>query len=133
MIAAIAIIAEMRIKEAVERGELDGLPGAGRPLPLDEDANVPEDLRMAYKLLKNGGYLEEAIGQGKPEDNPRALGDLLPANSVERVTLRRMLKLQVIEARTLSRHGQSLKLDTDEAYHAKVVERISVVDRETSK
>jgi len=48
------LIAEQRIAEAVERGELDDLPGAGRPLelgPLDlgEDPLVPEDLRLAYR------------------------------------------------------------------------------------
>jgi hypothetical protein len=42
------LIAEQRIAEAVERGELDDLPGAGRPLdlsPLDlgRDPLVPED------------------------------------------------------------------------------------------
>ena len=30
-------LAEARIEEAIARGELDGLPGAGRPLVLDDD------------------------------------------------------------------------------------------------
>ena len=50
-------IAEQKIKEAIERGELDELPGRGRPLRLDDDAFVPEDLRAAYRVLKNAGYL----------------------------------------------------------------------------
>ena len=48
-------IAEQRIAEAVSRGELDDLPGAGRPLELGDDALVPEDLRLAYRILKNAG------------------------------------------------------------------------------
>jgi hypothetical protein len=50
-------IAEARIREAAERGELDDLPGAGAPLRLDDDRMVPEHLRAAYRLLKNAGYL----------------------------------------------------------------------------
>lgn len=50
-------IAERKIAEAVATGELDDLPGAGKPLALDDDALVPEDLRMAYRILKNAGYV----------------------------------------------------------------------------
>lgn len=50
-------IAEERIREAIERGEFDNLPNKGKPLNLDDDSLVPEDLRMAYRVLKNTGYL----------------------------------------------------------------------------
>ena len=50
-------IAERKIAEAIERGEFKDLPGAGKPLELDDDAHVPEDLRAAYRILKNAGYI----------------------------------------------------------------------------
>jgi hypothetical protein len=50
-------IAERKISEALERGELDDLPGAGRPIGQDAGLMVPEELRVAYRLLKNAGYL----------------------------------------------------------------------------
>ncbi len=50
-------IAEERIREAIERGELDNLSNKGKPLRLDDDSLVPEDLRLAYRVLKNSGYL----------------------------------------------------------------------------
>ena len=50
---ALEWIAEQKIAEAVSQGELDDLPGAGQPLDLDEDALVPEELRMAHRILKN--------------------------------------------------------------------------------
>jgi hypothetical protein len=50
-------IAERRIAESIATGELDGLPGAGRPLELDDDRMVPPELRAAYRLMKNAGYL----------------------------------------------------------------------------
>ena len=48
---------EQRIREAQARGEFDDLPGAGRPLDLDDDLLVPEDLRVAHRILKNSGYV----------------------------------------------------------------------------
>lgn len=56
------LIAERKIAEAIERGELDDLPGAGQPLELDDDALVPEELRLAYRILKNAGYAPAEVG-----------------------------------------------------------------------
>ena len=53
------IISEDRIKKAYKDGEFANLPGYGKPLPPDELANIPENIRMAYRILKNGGYTEE--------------------------------------------------------------------------
>jgi len=53
---ALELIAERRLEEAIERGEFDDLPGAGLPLDLDDmDASLPEELRLAYRILKNAG------------------------------------------------------------------------------
>jgi hypothetical protein len=57
------LLAERKIEEAVSRGELDDLPGAGRPLELDDDPLVPEDLRLAYRILKNAGYVPPEVEQ----------------------------------------------------------------------
>jgi len=43
-------LAEKKLAEAVSRGELDDLPGQGRPLDLQEDLLVPEELRLAYRI-----------------------------------------------------------------------------------
>lgn len=40
-------MAEQKIAEAIKKGELDNLPGAGSPLLLDDDSDVPAELRMA--------------------------------------------------------------------------------------
>ena len=49
--------AERHIVSAQENGELDNLPGNGKPLVLDDDTLIPSDLRVGYRLLKNAGYL----------------------------------------------------------------------------
>ncbi len=55
MFGAFDELVEQRIREAMRKGELQGLPGEGRPLRLDDDALVPEELRMAYRILRNAG------------------------------------------------------------------------------
>ncbi|WP_066393570.1 DnaJ family domain-containing protein [Neobacillus mesonae] len=53
------MISEDRIKKAYEDGEFENLPGYGKPIKLEDLSHIPEELRMAYKLLKNSGYSEE--------------------------------------------------------------------------
>ena len=50
-------IVEKRIKEAQERGDFDDLPGHGEPINIEDDSNIPEDLRLVYKILKNANCL----------------------------------------------------------------------------
>jgi Domain of unknown function (DUF1992) len=54
-------LAEKKLLEAVSRGEFDDLPGAGRPLDLDDDPLIPEDLRLAYRMLKNAGFVPPEV------------------------------------------------------------------------
>ena len=54
-------IVERRIAEAIERGDFDRLPGAGRPIDLDDDPLVAPELRLAYRILKNAGYVPDEV------------------------------------------------------------------------
>lgn len=54
-------IIEEKIQEAIRKGEFDNLPGAGRPLQLEDASGVPEELRTSYKLLKNAGMIPEEM------------------------------------------------------------------------
>jgi hypothetical protein len=59
-------LVEQRLEEAVSRGELNNLPGEGRPLDLDDDPLIPQDLRLAYRILKNAGFVPpevQALGE----------------------------------------------------------------------
>lgn len=126
MIGAIAAVAEERIRQAMEQGAFENLPGQGKPMDADDAAHVPPELRMAWRLLKNGGYLDDARAA-----DPAAVGNLegmLGGNQAERLTLRRMLKLQVIEARCRSQ-GKALRLDGEDSYQERIVERIAVRSR----
>ena len=50
---------EAIIKDAMERGEFTNLPGKGKPLDLSAYFETPEEVRMAYSLLKNAGMVPE--------------------------------------------------------------------------
>ncbi|MFC4802695.1 DUF1992 domain-containing protein [Neobacillus sp. GCM10023253] len=53
------IVSEDRIKKAYKDGEFDNLPGYGKLLKLEDLSGIPEELRMAYKIMKNAGFSEE--------------------------------------------------------------------------
>ncbi|THD52855.1 DUF1992 domain-containing protein [Enterobacteriaceae bacterium ML5] len=56
---------EKYIKEASARGEFENLSGKGKPLVLDDDSAVPTELRVAYRILKNAGYLPPELQDRK--------------------------------------------------------------------
>lgn len=47
------------IKDAIARGEFDNLPGAGKPIDLSTYFDTPEEIRVAYSVLKNAGILPQ--------------------------------------------------------------------------
>lgn len=53
------------IKDAMERGKFDKLPGEGKPLKLEDESHIPQHLRMAHKLLKDNDLAPDWIVEGK--------------------------------------------------------------------
>lgn len=54
-------LADQKIEEAMRKGEFDDLPGKGKPLELEDLSHVPEELRSAYKLMKNANIIPEEL------------------------------------------------------------------------
>ena len=52
---------EKQILEAIERGEFDGLSGAGKPLHLDAYFNTPEELRMGFSMLRLNDFVPPEV------------------------------------------------------------------------
>lgn len=52
---------EDQIQKGMSEGLFDNLKGAGKPIDLDEYFNTPEDLRLAYSLLKNGNIIPPEV------------------------------------------------------------------------
>ena len=54
-------IAENRIREAMAEDQFENLPGAGQPLNLEQYFSTPEDLRMAYSILKSANCVPAEV------------------------------------------------------------------------
>ena len=93
-------VAEMRIREALAQGEFDNLPGAGKPLDLEEYFSMREDLRMAYSILKNASCapvevellkevarLQEQVAQARDASEKQALQRRLATRQTELAVL----------------------------------------------
>ena len=105
------------------RGAFDSLPGAGKPLELEDDSHIPEDLRMAYKLLKNAGYVPEEVLDRK---EAQSIVDALEKCGDEQEKVRQMKKLEVVIARIKARHPNAPVLGDGSPYYERVVCRITV-------
>uniref|UniRef100_E1TAF5 DnaJ-like, subfamily C, containing protein n=1 Tax=Burkholderia sp. (strain CCGE1003) TaxID=640512 RepID=E1TAF5_BURSG len=113
-------LVEQRIAAAAARGELDDLPGAGAPLNLDEDALVPEEVRVANRILKNAGFVPPALEQ------LRALRDLqteLNAVSDKDTRCRLQARMLALDMALESLRGSALVLPHE--YCRRIAERLS--------
>src|SRR5215470_3074341 len=61
LLPGFALLVEQRISEAMARGDFDKLPGAGKPLELDDDSLVPEEERVAFRIMKNAGFVPPEV------------------------------------------------------------------------
>lgn len=56
------------IRESMERGEFDDLPGSGQPIDLSENPFEDPDVRTAHRLLRNAGFAPAWIEERKDID-----------------------------------------------------------------
>ncbi len=77
------LIVEQKIQAAMRQGEFDNLPGAGQPLVLEDDSDIPPESRMAYKILKNAGVLPEELQLRKDLKSLEALVQEVPLSDTE--------------------------------------------------
>lgn len=90
MIPGFEAIVEERIKAAQKQGRFDNLEGKGKPL-LFEDSHVPNDLRMAHKILKNAGFLPPEVEIRKQMTHVRELMDQAEQTSADQAKLHKKL------------------------------------------
>lgn len=119
--SVIQFIAEKRIEEAQSRGEFENLPGQGRPLQLEDVSHVPEDLRMAYKILRNAGCLPPELAE---RNELNRLVDLLEACENEQERVRQMQKLRYMIMQAQMRHQRPIHVEENDPYYARLLERI---------
>jgi DnaJ homolog subfamily C member 28 len=60
---------EKQLREAIEKGEFDDLPGKGQPIDLRENPFEDPDLRTVHRLLRNAGFAPGWIEERKSIDS----------------------------------------------------------------
>lgn len=129
MNSALLSIAERRIAQAIEDGTLRTDSWKNKPLPLDDDSFVPDDLKMAYKILKNSGFIPPEIETRKEIEK---LEDLLSHTEDEHQRLRQMKKLNVLLMKLDNQRSRPSSIEHDDDYYRRIVEKITVkVDKKT--
>lgn len=125
--SVIQFIAERRIEEAQAQGVFDNLPGRGRPLQLEDMSHVPEDLRMAYKILSNAGCLPPELAERKELNR---LVDLLDSCKDEQERVQQMQKLRFMVVRAKMRYQRHLQLEQDDPYYDRLLDKLSAAANE---
>jgi hypothetical protein len=93
-------LAEARIEEALAAGAFDDLPGAGRPLELDDDRLVPEEVRAAYRILRRAGFVPPEVEARKEMASLARLIATLEDNAERRRVLAKLAFIRTrLEAR----------------------------------
>ncbi len=115
------LIAEEKIIAAIARGELSNLAGEGRPLDLDDDKLIPEELRMAYRVLKNAGFVPPEIEVLREIGDLERLIDALAPDESRSLALRKLQLLRTRVESAVPRRGRSR---AESAYTALILDRL---------
>ncbi|HXX58980.1 MAG TPA: DnaJ family domain-containing protein [Thermodesulfovibrionales bacterium] len=102
----IARVAEERIRRAMEEGAFDNLRGEGKPLVFEDETWLAEDLRLAYRIMKNAGCLPPEIETHREVMSLRELVNTLDDEKERLKRLRelnfKILKLNMMRKRPLN-------------------------------
>ena len=114
-------IVEERIRRAQKRGDFDNLSGSGKPLVFEDDSLVPEELRLAYKILKNADCLPPEIELkrqiARTEDLLNGMRD-----TAEKYRVLKKLNFLIMKLNTL--RSTSVEFEMPQRYVGRVIERI---------
>jgi len=114
-------IVEQKIRQAQENGEFDNLPGQGKPLTLEDDSHIPEDLRLAYKILKNADCLPPEVEEKR---EIRQMEELLAGvpDEKERYRLIKKINYKIMKLNMMGK--RSPLLEDKQIYYRRLVDKI---------
>ena len=112
---------ESRIKKAQVEGAFEDLPGSGQPLHLEDDRHIPEDLRMAHKVLKNADCLPPEVQLRK---EIRTTEDLLGGmtDTVQKYRTIKKLNFLILKLNALKDTNPAYEIP--QRYYGELVERL---------
>jgi len=121
MITGFEKIVEERIRQAQKKGEFDNLPGSGKPLKFEDDCHIMEELRLAYKILKNADCIPPEI-ELKKEINH--MEDLLLKMDDTAEKYRSKKKLNFLIMKLNSLRNTSITHEIPQRYVSDLIEHI---------
>ncbi len=128
MIPGFEKIVEDRIQQALRRGDFEGLPGAGKRLELSDDQHIPEDLRLAYKILKNADCLPPEIELRKEILRTE---DLLAGQQDEAERYRTLKKLNYLILKLNACRQTDARFDLNQHYVTAISDRMAANSAKT--
>jgi len=120
MFTGFSRIIEERIRKAQKKGVFDNLEGSGKPLNLENDSHIAEDLRLAHKILKNADCLPPEIELKKEIERTE---DLLVGMQDTAQKHRTLKKLNYLIMKLNAVRDTSIELEMPQQYSLKLVER----------
>ena len=120
---SLRLIAERKIAKAIKEGTLKTEGWKGRPLPMEDDHLIPADLKMAYKMLKNAGFVPPEIEAKK---KIHKLEEMIAQTEDEHVRIKQLKKLDILLLKLNVQMNRPINLEEHKKYHAKLVEKITV-------
>ena len=121
MIPGFNKIVEERIRKALKKGEFENLEGSGKPLDLLEDQMVAEELRLAYKILKNADCLPPEIELKKEIQQTEELLSGMGETAEKYRTLKK-LNFLIMKLNTL--RNTSIEFEAPQKYSDKMIEKL---------
>lgn len=121
MFTGFSRIIEERIRKAQKKGAFDNLEGSGKPLNLENDSHIAEDLRLAYKILKNADCLPPEIELKKEIERTE---DLLGGMKDTAQKHRTLKKLNYLIMKLNAVRDTSIELEMPQQYSLKLVDRL---------
>ena len=121
MISGFEKIVEERIRRAMEKGEFDDLDGVGEPLKLEDDSHLAEDLRLAYKILKNAECLPPEIELRRDIEKTEDLLSALP-DTAEKYQILKKLNYLILKLNAMRQ--TSIANEIPQYYAGRIVSRL---------
>jgi len=114
-------LVEQRIADAMIRGEFDSLPGSGKPLAPDDNQLVDPEYRLAYRILKNAGYVPAELECRREMAD---LGTLIATTDDPETRRAAARRLTALSLKLESQRHDARRLAIAQQYQQKLVERL---------
>ena len=130
MLSGFTRIVEERIRKAQQKGQFEDLEGAGKPLALEDDSHVAEELRLAHKILKNADCLPPEVELKKEIERTE---DLLSSMQDTAEKYRTIKKLNFLIMKLNSIRDISIELEMPQQYSDKLLQRLESTNNGAKK